>query len=1230
MDDQGFLSGDTTQTDLNTDSQIDSLTTPTSMRWHTTNSSNTREIELHLSQSSVTRDVRAIINSNESWEDSEKPDLPAMSKQTEYQLGENNSSSMSSDRYEESHEQAAFLAAAPGYSPDYILSDNDYHSNQEEDIGLNEKSQSIDASLKTSSEPTSVESSARRGSDHRSGSSEQEEPTNRVAAAKSNQEHRHLRTDGSTDRHRGSKERLDPTHPVSTSEIERRGRSPSPRPKISAETKARWAMLKQLAGVSQPHDVGEEIESERLDANTTTTGTNTRIREEARGGDVREPWQTDDRANDASIERYLQRLQGDPHIDDRGLREGLSRMHSYKGSNRLNDRDLAHENHVGDDTLSGARILDDNTYFSEVEKVVPRERQYMGTLPEDKRRAELAFRGREAALRKDKHALEAGLESASHKSEGKLLTGSRDARGHLQKFIQSSERDVRRDTNHADAEMHNFISRTSQEVGRTEHTLVAGLQKAALAVDSSPPHTNIRQDLQRGETKLMEEIRKTEDALSRTGLGLDIQRGEHELIGEVRELKHEFAHIGPGREIRKGKADLMGDIHKVKNELVNTGQEIRKGERHVVHELNELEDDVSQLGLGQDLRRGEHDLKQAMHEAADHLHRDEQAIGTGAEAVGRSLEHGLETIEKFVLEGTETAGGQGAMAYRHAGPRNNASSPRPNLIDAGHAMVKPNDQKVPSKIHHTGAQPSQPPGLSPAIDDRRANHNPASDQNRPSIVEPPHHPPISQMLQSRKSSDSQQPHLPPTSSPAETPSLSSATNKSPRERLQSPSLGDKRMSQTPVRKAVLRPQPQGSSQQRPSTAMAPHPQPQLRHGASQHLSQNQQHPQETLRRPPQHQHPENTQPHPQNATSQQFQPSQPRGTTQHQQYAPFQHPQPRSPRHQHALNAPHSAVNAMHQHPQAPEPQNAPQHQQNATSARHPQTRSSQPQHPMSLPQHAVHAMPQHPEAPRPHGNLQQGQASQETHQPAQPRIAPQQRQPANATPRYSRPPQLQNAPKPISQIRVPLNTTPPQIRVTPRQTASDSTHPRVQALHQQGSPQQGPASSIEHPQPQNSEGVLQMTSSEERREREAQRPAAVHSGNMQQAGHARPGAAAESRPRMFSGSLKSEEKIDKEDSRASLVQESLRGAAESQRRLAGQEHQNKIEEDEGMEYSSYEIETPSTTEHAVEARSISGPQSALNMFKARADAAIKASGECPSFTDREFHSVLMVSFPLC
>ena len=138
---------------------------------------------------------------------------------------------------------------------------------------------------------------------------------------------------------------------------------------------------------------------------------------------------------------------------------------------------------------------------------------------------------------------------------------------------------------------------------------------------------------------------------------------------------------------------------------------------------------------------------------------------------------------------------------------------------------------------------------------------------------------------------------------------------------------------------------------------------------------------------------------------------------------------------------------------------------------------------------------------------------------------------------------------------------------------------------------------------------------------------------NMQQARQAMPDTAAESslaRTQPLSKERHtSEGKTDEQEPRASIMQERRRRAGESQRRMAERQEQRNGSPckhgDHAAESCPHQTERHSKTERVEEPRAISGPQSMLNMFKARSDAAIEASGDCPSFTDRESQPVLMV-----
>ena len=824
MDDQSFVSSDTYQADFDAVSQFESPSRSASGRWHTTNSSNTMKLERHLSASSVSRDNRASSVSSQVHGNDDRLDLTnPMSMESEGEVYENDRNIVPIDPIHHSSRQMEPGVSIPVQSQSQVFSNDNTYVNVEGRYDSSDIPQSENMIPTPFLDPSLTGPRASRGSAHQYGTNKQQEPASLVPALSINQIHGNDRTNSSSDQPRSSSERMDPAHMISTSGLERRGRSPSPRPKISAETKARWAMLKQLAGVSQPHDVEEDDQIERRDEETRTMEVENRAREEA---SVRDSSQTGD-LNDASIERYLQKLQGDPHIDSRGLREGLSRMQSHKGSNGQQDKYLAR---LEGDMHSGARRLSEDSRISGVKKEIHRGGQdARDMLHTGEGAAEKALRGREADLKRDENVLGSGLKRAGRRAEGQLRSGSRDARGHFKKDAQDFKRDVRRDTNIADANMHKLGGQTAREVRRGELGLEGGLQGVAHAAESLLPHTHVRQDIRRGEQNLMGDIHKAENSFSGTELGLGIRRGESDLIGEVHKLEHEFPHTGLGKEIRKSEANLMGGIHKVENEMANTGlgREVQKGEHLLVHDSHKLEHNLPHLGLGQDLRRGEHDLKQGLHEAADHLQGDEQALGRGAEAAGRAAEHGAEHIGKFAVEGAAVAGGLGMMALNHAGSGNSTLSPKPNLPQHGHGMINPNAMHMPSNTRQPGVGASGP---YPAPDVRRSSQLPVQNQNRPSIVEPPHHHPTPQMSQpghNRQPSSSQQPHLSPSLSPSlspvRAPSSGPALDKNPLERTPSPSPGTTQRSQTPVRKPVLPPRPQAcvtSTTTRVSTAEA--------------------------------------------------------------------------------------------------------------------------------------------------------------------------------------------------------------------------------------------------------------------------------------------------------------------------------------------------------------------------------------------------------------------------
>ena len=386
-----------------------------------------------------------------------------------------------------------------------------------------------------------------------------------------------------------------------------------------------------------------------------------------------------------------------------------------------------------------------------------------------KRGAEQVFRGREVDLRQDKDAIEVGVQKGGRRDGEELRSASHAARDQLQKDKGGFERDGRKFTSIAAAEMPNLGSQTAREFHRGEDSLKAGLQGTA---ETLLRHVNMKTALESVDNNLIGDVHKAENAFSRTELGQEVQRGEHDLMREAHKLEHEFPHVGVGQEIRKGGAKLMRELHKVENEMANTGlgEEVQKGEHDPEDDFHKLKYEQHKLGLGQDFRRGEHDLKAGMRKVADHLHSEEQSMVREAEAVNRSVEHGVERLGRSAVKGAAIAGGLGTMALDHTRSANRASSPRPNVPRPSQGMINPNDQRAPGNTRQpsTGElHPQGVPGLHSAPNAQSFNQPPANIQKPPSIVEPPH-PPTPQTPQpghNHGPSSSQQSH--PSQTPEE-------------------------------------------------------------------------------------------------------------------------------------------------------------------------------------------------------------------------------------------------------------------------------------------------------------------------------------------------------------------------------------------------------------------------------------------------------------------------------
>lgn len=191
---------------------------------------------------------------------------------------------------------------------------------------------------------------------------------------------------------------------------------------------------------------------------------------------------------------------------------------------------------------------------------------------------------------------------------------------------------------------------------------------------------------------------------------------------------------------------------------------------------------------------------------------------------------------------------------------------------------------------------------------------------------------------------------------------------------------------------------------------------------------------------------------------------------------------------------------------------------------------------------------------------------------------------------------------------------------------------PNPQGSHSRIAQRQRPPNTSPPPQPQHLQVIRQPTPLEARIEREVQQPMAMSNSNAQQAKATISGATTGLQParvQPLSGNRNTKYNTYEGEPRVLVMREGRRVAVESQHQEAQSQDQQSADdsryEDPAVEPSPQQIQHRSTTARAAESPVVSGPQSMLNMFKFRADAAVKASGDNLSFTDRKSHPTLMM-----
>ena len=385
-------------------------------------------------------------------------------------------------------------------------------------------------------------------------------------------------------------------------------------------------MLKSLAGVSKEEDVPEkDADEEKLDVTSNHEHTdqqseswsaeNHHDSSHVQGAELETskydgliPLHLGDHSDSASMERYLESLQRNPHIDNRGIQEGL------RASKRLSsDYTKVQLNR----TRSRGR--------SSAKDPVPRAMNVLELdLSSVERNAKRGIKGEGGDLEHNLRAVERTLEGDFGKDTRKAEARSHELGNHdLASSIKHAEPDVESVVYFANSELHGLdiqsdIHRGEQnlrealekpegnqlakDLRRGKHDLNAGSKDAERAVKSIVPGLHAGQDLRRSEQDLKQGLHKFGGAT----VERELQRGKHDFGIGLRD-----AEIAVNQDPRRAERDLKEGVQILEGGRL--GQDLKNGTMDLGHNIKSAERVVEQLLPGHDVpravRRGEHELE---------------------------------------------------------------------------------------------------------------------------------------------------------------------------------------------------------------------------------------------------------------------------------------------------------------------------------------------------------------------------------------------------------------------------------------------------------------------------------------------------------------------------------------------------------------------------------------------------------------------------------------------
>ena len=458
--------------------------------------------------------------------------------------------------------------------------------------------------------------------------------------------------------------------------LNNRERSRSPRPVVSAEARARWAMLASLAGVSKDDNLSEDEEDGQRAPDAATQSSDPFSDPRLRPLHLLDP-----SGDAASIERYLHNLEKDPHVDNRLLQEGLEASkrlsNDYTKGQQAMSRSRGHSSAT--EPEANSQGIHQEVRNQQMERKRPAETS-ANQGSQDRQRTARVERSVAASLpanaqvledknREIGHGVEHGFEDAKVDIEGNVFTTSQKAEALLHThgdhgIAEGLEKRVHRvegavqsigselhvpnigqDIRNGDRNLSLAGKETMRDLREEEHGVDAGFRDTERLIQKKLPGLDIRHDIRRSEHDLKDGLHKLESV----DLARDVRKGEHALKDDL----HKVEGADLTRDVRRGEQTLKEELHKV--EGADLTGDVRRGEHELDAGIRHAEEAVESVLPGghilQDVEKGEHELKFGIGVAEKAIEGD--LNGPNLQRKFRRGEHELEASVNSIVKSAE-------------------------------------------------------------------------------------------------------------------------------------------------------------------------------------------------------------------------------------------------------------------------------------------------------------------------------------------------------------------------------------------------------------------------------------------------------------------------------------------------------------------------------------------------------------------------------------------------